>query len=171
MDIFGFAKKIEKEGYEYYKDLSKDTKSKKLAGIFKFLASEEQKHYNLFDAYQGTRQGPVTDKEENNDKDIISKSKAVFKSLSKDIDVIDPEDETEAAYQKAISLEKNSISFYKYAMKETDDPKQKRAIEIILDEEMKHLMILKSIVDFVKRPKEWLENAEWHQMKQYLILM
>jgi rubrerythrin len=167
MDILGFAKKIEKEGYEYYKNLSKDIKSSKLAGIFKYLADEEQKHYRLFDAYQGTQQGSVMDEEEMNDKDIILKAKAVFMSLSKDIDVIDPEDEAEAAYQKAISLEKNSISFYKYAIKETEDPKQKKAIEIILDEEMKHLMILKSIVDFVKRPKEWLENAEWHQIEEY----
>ena len=167
MEILAFAKKIEKEGYEHYKDLSKDTKSKRLAGIFKFLASEEQKHYNLFDAYQGTQDGSVSDENDDNEKDILSKAKAVFKSLSKEIKVIDPDDESDAAYQKAISLEKNSISFYKYALKETEDSSQKRMIEIILDEEMKHLMILKSIVDFVKRPKEWIENAEWHHMEEY----
>lgn len=167
MDILDFAKKIEKEGYEYYRDLSKDTKSKKLAGIFKFLANEEQKHFNLFDAYQSTQDGPTMDDESNLNQDIISRAKDVFKSLSKDIGVIDPEDETEAAYQKAISLEKNSISFYKYAIKESNDPFQQKAIQIILDEEMKHLMILRSIVDFVKRPKEWLENAEWHNLEEY----
>ena len=163
MDIIGFAKNIEKEGYEHYRYLSKDTKSKKLAGIFKFLAEEEQKHFTLFDAYQGSLNGPEFDEST----DIIAKAKAAFKSMSKEINVIDAADSCEAAYQKAISLEKNSISFYKFALKESDDPEQKKTIQVILDEEMKHMMILRSIVDFAKRPREWVENAEWCHLDEY----
>ena len=163
MDIIGFAKNIEKEGYEHYRYLSKDTKSKKMAGIFKFLAEEEQKHFTLFDAYQGSLKGP----ELNENTDIIAKAKSAFKSLSKEINVIDATDSSEEAYQKAISLEKNSISFYKFALKESGDPEQKKIIQVILDEEMKHLMILRSIVDFAKHPREWLENAEWYHLDEY----
>ena len=167
MDILGFAKKIEKEGYEHYRELAKTVKSKELAGIFKFLADEEEKHYRLFDAFQGTQYGPISEEKDRNNEDIIKKAKAVFKSLSKDINNIAPEDASEDVYKKAISLEKNSISFYQDALKEDANFAQRKTIEIILDEEIKHLETLKNISDFMKGPKEWVENAEWYHLDEY----
>ena len=162
MDILKIAKDIEKQGVEHYRELSKSVKSKQLQGIFKLLADEEQRHYRLFDALGSTLKGPEPEQS-----DIIAKSKEVFESFIKDFAVPDNDDSLEAAYQKAIELEKNSISFYKYALGETEDQNEKKVIQIILDEEGKHIKIIESIIEFVRKPQQWLENAEWRHLDEY----
>ena len=146
---------------DHYQGLARNVKSKQLAGIFKLLAEEEVKHYNLFDAYQSSQTGPDTGENE----DIISSAKALFKSISKETKF--PDNDYEAAYQKALMLEKNSITFYKNALKDTNDKAVKDIINVIIEEEAKHYKIVFSIIEYVKRPKEWLENAEFNQLEEY----
>ena len=57
MDAWELAKSIEKEGKEYYLKLAKESPEPSLAGVFNFLAKEEQRHYDIFDAMQ--RKAPV----------------------------------------------------------------------------------------------------------------
>jgi len=159
--MFELAKNIEKEGVEYYQELARNTKSKQLAGVFNLLAEEENKHYNLFDAYQSSQTGPDTFEK----RDIIASAKSIFKSLSKES--YSPKKDYDAAYQKALMLEKNSITFYKNALKDTNDQAVKNIINVIIEEEGKHYKIISSIIDYVKRPVEWVENAEFNHMEEY----
>ena len=37
----------------------------------------------------------------------------------------------------------------------------------IAEEEKKHAFLLENVIDFVTKPDNWLENAEWHNFDQF----
>ncbi len=162
MDVLEIAKNIEKEGIEHYTELAETTTLKELAGIFKFLADEEQKHYNTFNAYQNSQSEP-----EFESIDIIAKAKTIFESFANVFKTSETIYDYEAAYQKALTLEEKSITFYEELLSKNQDDKQSTIIKFVLEEEKNHKKVIGAIIDFVKRPKEWLENAEWNHLDEY----
>lgn len=48
-----------------------------------------------------------------------------------------------------------------------DDDNQKNILNKIADEEHKHWVTLESVLQFLKRPEQWLEDAEWNNLEAY----
>lgn len=69
--------------------------------------------------------------------------------------------------KKAQEIEKKSQIFYLEKADEVNNPSQKEIFLKIADEEKKHYFILENILDFVSRPQNWLENAEWYHLEEY----
>ncbi len=68
-------------------------------------------------------------------------------------------------YNKALDVEQKSINYYnKISDKGTED--QKGVVEKILAEEKKHYKIIGNIIDFVSRPRQWLDDAEWYHLEE-----
>ena len=70
-------------------------------------------------------------------------------------------------YRKAQDIEKKSEDFYRTKAKVAKSDEQKSVLLKIADEENKHFHLLDNIIDFVQRPKRWLENAEWNNLEEY----
>jgi rubrerythrin len=73
----------------------------------------------------------------------------------------------EAAYRDAYDFEQESIRLYSTALEKSSDQKEQQQLTRIIDEEKKHAQLMDSLCEFVKKPKEWLENAEWHHLDEY----
>ena len=160
-DIWEFAKEIEVQGKAFYEKMANDTAIEELAGAFHFLAGEEQRHYNIFDSLQ--KGIPAPDAKAGQIGDV----KSAFEKLSKSFEKHEVIEDSESAYEKARSLEEKSIEYYQEVLSKVSDPAQKAAVETILAQEKKHAEIVDSLKEFVKRPKRWLENAEWYHLDRY----
>ena len=73
------------------------------------------------------------------------------------------------AYRKACNIEEKSRTFYLENAEKAQDGPAKTLLQRLAEEEEKHLHIMEAIVEFVSRPEpgNWLENAEWHHLKEY----
>jgi rubrerythrin len=70
-------------------------------------------------------------------------------------------------YRKALELERKSWEFYGSAAELAASPLEKLNFERVAVEERRHYRIVEGIIDFVSRPEQWLENAEWYHLEDY----
>ncbi len=165
MDIYEFAMQMEEDGKNYYRELMATCKTVGLKRIFAMLADEEIKHYKKIEQLLGNK-GEVHIEETvilDNVKNIFVEMKEEKQEL-----YIDSTAET-IAYRKACNIEKDSRKFYLENAEKTEDGPARMLFQRLAKEEEKHLRILEAIVEFVSRPEpgNWLENAEWHHLKDY----
>jgi rubrerythrin len=160
MDIFAFAMKMEKDGEAFYRALAQKTTNSGLITILEMLADEEVKHY---EAVKSIQVGAVLLAET----DVLGRAKNIFERLRDFSDPINIEANQIQLYRQAMDIEKQSEDFY---LDKADQVKEKRHRELFLklaEEEGKHYFLLENIIDFVSRPKSWLENAEFNHLEEY----
>ncbi|MBD3420447.1 MAG: hypothetical protein GF398_10050 [Chitinivibrionales bacterium] len=162
MDYFDVAKNIEKQGVAYFQELSAKAPDKALAGIFDFLAQEEQLHYDLFDALQKNTTLPDVNITSN-----FADAKAGFEKLAAEFALPATLEDYEEAYRKALGLEQRSIELYTGQLQTVTEAAHKNTLQTIIDHEKRHAKTIEGLLEFVRRPKAWLENAEWNHFDSY----
>lgn len=163
MDFLTTAKGMETEGIEYYLNLAESTSIKGLSGIFNFLANQEREHLKIFESMEGKAETPPFDGQ-----NIFERAKVQFLEMSQHFETISTNSfDRKEIYEKALELEGNSISYYKEELGKIDDGGQLTVLKRIIKEEQSHISLIKAIMDFQKRPQEWLENAEWNHLDDY----
>jgi rubrerythrin len=160
-DIWEVAKSMEKEGLEFYKKLSKEAPNKELAGVFAVLAKEEEAHYKLFENLQ---KGSAVQGGAGN---TVAEVKKAFAEMTAEFSKPDVLSGAAEAYRKALSMEQGAVTYYTKVSKGIADKAQLAAVEAIIDEEKRHVRIFESLLDFVARPREWVENAEFNKLEDY----
>jgi rubrerythrin len=163
MNMFDFAMEIEDEGVRFYTGLAEKTGTRQMAGIFRFFAREEKRHFEIFEAWKKNTKAPDID-----DTDLLGKSVEVFKELSAQfatagVPALDHED----VYKKALALEEKSITFYNDLGRKLPNEEQRTMVKLILHQEQAHVKLINHLMDFQRHPNEWLENAEWNHRDEY----
>ncbi|MBN1757659.1 MAG: hypothetical protein JW863_05045 [Chitinispirillaceae bacterium] len=160
------AKSIEAEGNKMYLEFARNAPKREIAGVFFALAREEQRHFELFENLEKGKlieslpQGPVSI-------DLPKLFDAIRIEFLIDEPAMEAMKDAETTYQQALILEKSSISLFNNFMMELTDEHQKKNVKTIIDEEQRHVTVIKELIDFVHRPKEWLENAEVFHSGEY----
>jgi rubrerythrin len=160
MDILAFAMKMEKDGETFYREMAKKTTNTGLANILEMLADEEVKHY---EAIRSIQAGSVTLAET----DVLGRAKNIFQRIRDFGDPLNTATDQIQLYRQAMDIEKQSEDFYN---DRADQVKEKRYKELFLKlaaEEEKHYFLLENVVDFISRPKSWLENSEFNHLEEY----
>jgi rubrerythrin len=160
MDIFEYATEMEKDGEKFYRELAQQTSSKGLQAILTMLADEEVKHCQ---AIERMRQ----DNYEMTETTVLDGARNVFVEMKERGERFDSAQEQAELYAKAQEIEERSRRFYQEKAGQTDKDAQRELFERLAKEEEKHYRLLENIVDFVSRPKQWLENAEWYHLEDY----
>ena len=161
MNIFEFAKKMEKDGEAYYSRLAGYADSNGLRNILEMLSDAERKHYNvLLEMEKGA--SPVV--QETN---ILDNAKNVFESMDRNFFGPDTPLPQIEAYKKALSIEKVSREFYEQKAGEAGDQSPKAVFLKIAEEEKQHFFLMEEMLKFMQRPYRWLENAEWSHFEEY----
>lgn len=159
MNIYEFAMNLEKEGEEFYLDLASKTEDVGLKNILLMLAREEIKHYNLF-----KRMLKDSDVSKLPKMEVFEEVTSIFEEM-KSIEEEHTFDQSQVEYyKKAVEIEEANENFY---LKQAENAKteEHKAIFIkIAEEEQKHLVILKNLVDFISGPDDYLDNAEFYNM-------
>jgi rubrerythrin len=161
MDIYEFGMQMEKDGEKYYRDLAETCGDKGLAVILNMMADTEVKHYEVLKQMKAQSDPSLSQTELLNDvKNVFAGMKDEGKTLDLNVSQID-------LYKKAQEIEKKSEEFYLEKADEVTAIPHKEAFKMLADEEKLHYHLLGSLIEFVSRPDNWLENAEWHNLEEF----
>jgi rubrerythrin len=161
MDILQFAMEKEKYSEDYYRQLAAKADNKGLQKIFSMLADEEAKHYSVVEQMKSKIPERVSNT------DVLSDAKSIFEQVKQAADKFSFQASQVETYKKAQDIEKESREFYLQKADEVQDHCQKGIFRKLAEEENKHYFLLDNIIDFVSRPEQWLENAEFHHLEDY----
>lgn len=162
MDTLEYAKQMELDGQQYYRDLALSTPNKGLKSIFTMLAEDEGRHYDVLCNLKNKL------KVELDTNVFTDKAKSLFKELenNKDREEFLKGNQLEV-YEKAKDIELKSITFYTERAKEANNDTQKEIFNKLISEEKKHFFILDNLAELITRPKQWVESAEFGLRKDY----
>ena len=160
MDFFDIAKNMEAEAVKTYSRLSKEAPLEQLRGVFNVLADEEQGHFDLF---AGLQRRSV---EVPADEDILKRSKALLSKWDREFRAPDLSN-LKNAYEKGMKTEHEAVAFYSKERELLKDENQKRVMDVIIHQEKRHIVLFENLMDFVRQPRQWLENAEFNHLEEY----
>ena len=160
MDIFDYAMQMEKDGESFYRSIAVKTDNNGLKAIVTMLADEEVKHYQVIERIK-------QDQYEMPETNILDDAKSIFIQMKEKGEDFDSDLEQIELYKKAQEIEKQSQQFYQGKANEVDKDIQKQLFKQLAKEEEKHYFLLDNMIEFVSRPKQWLENAEWYHLDEY----
>lgn len=161
MDIFAYAMQMEKDGERFYRELADKAGSTGIQRILTMLADEEVKHYK---AVEKMRRGRSLQMAQTR---ILDQAKNVFVQIKEAGESFSPDEGQIELYKKAQEIEKRSRQFYEQKSAEVDQDDQKQLFEQLAVEEAKHYFLLENLIDFVSKPEQWLEDAEWYHLDEY----
>ena len=159
MNVFEFAMQMEKDGEKFYRELAEKAGDAGLKKIFTTLADEEVVHYNTFKSlFEKTKAKAV-------ESNVLEKAKNIFTEMKAagTINVSAATSQVEA-YKQAMKAEEEAYTFYEKKAEECDDPAEKQILLTFAKEERRHYRLLENVVEFVSRPEQWLEDAEYVNM-------
>ena len=164
MDIFKFAMQMEKDGEQYYRDLSLKTKNDGLKAILTLMADAEVKHYDVLKEMSQEAGQPVLAEDT-----VLKNAKNVFQQMQENKAGIDMTGEVSyvGLYKEALDIESKSKAFYLEKADDVQDQEQKEIFLQLAEEEKRHMVLLNTIIEFVTKPDTWLENAEWYHLDEY----
>ena len=162
MNVFEFAMQMEKDGEKFYRELAEKAGDAGLKKIFTTLADEEVVHYTTFKSlFEKTKAKAV-------ESNVLEKAKNIFTEMKAagTINVSAATSQVDA-YKQAMKAEEEAYTFYEKKAAEVSDQAEKDVLLTFAREERRHYRLLENVIEFVSRPDEWIENAEFARMDQY----
>ncbi len=159
MNIYEYAMQLEKDGENFYREVTSQTSDKGLKTILMMLADAEVRHYRLFENMKNN------DKVRMPDSPILNDVKNIFIQMREEKQIETDVSQIEL-YKKAQGIENLTRDFY-LAKAEEVVPEQKEIFLKIAEEEKRHYLILENIIRLVSQPDTWLEDPEWYHLEDY----
>ncbi|MFA7231003.1 MAG: ferritin family protein [Victivallaceae bacterium] len=157
MNVFEYAKKMELDGINFYQDEAERTTHPGFKRILELLTNEEKKHYDFWDKLQqNSKPGELSAfpvKEVKNTFQQLRQHKKGFDFSAEQVDV----------YKKVLEIEKQSETFYRTEAAKTENEELKKQLLMVAEEEQKHVILVNSLVEYINRPREWVEHAMFTQ--------
>ena len=162
VNLLDLAMDLELKSIELYQNLSNQTLVKELTSVFQFLAAEEKSHYEILRTWRENADSPDLEF-----MPFIPDLEKVFQKLSEHFRAYGiPATHYYNAFEKARIFEKNSLEFYEDLLEKIEEGRKVLLMKII-DQEKQHAEFLTNMLEFLRYPGEWLENAEWYHLEEY----
>ncbi|NJC87671.1 MAG: ferritin [Desulfuromonas sp.] len=162
MNVFDFAMKMELDGKAYYEKLARQSNLAGLQTIFTRLATDEQKHYEIFQALRTNGRAPAMD-----ESTALADARNVFAELLKDAGAVAASKDDLAAYRHAMKLEADSFRLYEDTATKEPRADVRNLLLKIAEEEHKHFTILENIYHFVNAPNQYLAWGEFSNLGEF----
>ncbi|HQL23693.1 MAG TPA: ferritin family protein [candidate division Zixibacteria bacterium] len=163
-DIFEYAMKMETDGRDFYLRQAAKADQKQFKQIWEQLADDELKHFHIFKAL---RDGQAAEYKEGSATPILATARNVFEDLKAAGRDFTFAGDVEKAWVEAREVERRSEEFYRDKATQVETEGKRTILNRIADEEHKHFVTLDNVIHFLRRPKEWLEDAEWRHSDEY----
>lgn len=160
MDIFEFAMKMEEDGKNYYLELSGKATDEGIQNILKMLAADEDKHFAVIKRMKEEQSVMVETR-------VLEKAKNIFVKMKEKNEEIDLSSTPIHLYTKAKEIEERSIKFYLEMSAEMEDDAHRDLFLLLAEEEKMHEFLLENVIEFISKPKLWLDNAEFNHLEDY----
>ena len=162
MNVFEFAKQMELDGKDFYRQQAEKIESEGLRRIFRQLAEDEQKHYDTLVQLQ-QQQADTTMAAS----DVFDEAQNVFTELASGDKPSEFSGGDLAGYRYAMKVEADSFRLYEQAAAEEENEQVRQVILRIAAEEHKHFNILESVYDFVNAPNQYLAWGEFSNLDEF----
>jgi len=155
-DAIKTAIQMEKEGYEFYKKAAAQTNSSMGCMIFEGLASDEQRHLDVFQKMFEEKVGK-TEWE-----DLVNSSKKyanipIFPSDLKDAQGMDRDSTEIDALRLAMDSEKEAIDYYSEITENIDNEELRNVLNEIIEQEKNHFSLLEKEFNHINSTGYWFE--------------
>ncbi|MDX9802119.1 MAG: ferritin family protein [Spirochaetia bacterium] len=154
MDMYEYAIQMEKDAEALYLDLAEKSKVSGIKKVFKMLAEDEVRHRKAIEKLQNNTMAASQKGSAREIATVFEEIKHNFRNLKLDDNVVKD-------YERALEIEKKGIAHYKKQFEETKDPKIKELYEVLMKHESYHLKTVDNLLDMVRKPEWWVENAEF----------
>ena len=161
MDVFDFAMKMELDGKAWYERQAAQTQNKVLKDLLLEMARDEEGHYALF---KGLKENLAAGGSVNQTHVLVN-AKNLFEKMAQEGSEVVTEDLE--VWKQLRDNEKDAEKFYREKAAEAESEGARKALELIADEEHKHTVLIDNVIEFLERPSDWLENAEWRHIESY----
>jgi len=160
VNIYEFAMQLEQESENFYQDLANKTSAPGLQRILTMLSQDEAKHYQIVRRLKADAPAPQMAST-----DILGDAQAVFAQMQgQDFDLEGLEVDV---YQQAQELERKARDFYADKANDTENTAHKALLLQLADEEQRHYFLLDHMIEFIDRPRTWIEDAEFNHLEEY----
>lgn len=151
------ALQFEKDGYEFYTDVSKRCKNEMGRDMFDFFAKDELKHIKrIKDFIKGRyriKQRKPGDAPVRRFATVFSEAGRALRKALTDADNV-------TALKTAINIEVDSYTFYETAEQNADSAEERDLFEFLKNEETQHYQILKNTHDYLNNTADWYFTEE-----------
>ena len=161
MDVYDYAMQLERDGEHYYREAASGSPHEGLKKVFTMLADAEVVHFNVFKGMKEHEPGELPEAS------LLTDVKNIFKAMKEEGGLEGVNDSQIELYRKAQEIEKQTEDFYLSKAPLAAGPVERETFLRVAAEEHKHYLLLERMVDFVSRPEQWLENAEFYHLEEY----
>jgi len=162
MDVYDYAMKMEEDGRALYLHLAEKTTIEGVKNIFRMLADDEQKHYEIFESMKAQpRLKGMTDSV------ALAQAKNVFEKLRAQRQTMAELGDSLETYRQAMQIETDSVRLYEETAAKEKSPDVQRLLRQIAAEEQKHYNILENLYLFANAPNEYLAWREFSNVGEF----
>ena len=155
MDMFEFSIQMEKDAEALYRKMAEAAPVEGIKKVLLMLAEDEVRHRVAIENLQKKLKVEPAE-------GVALEIKTVFDEMKQDQGIMNITVDAVEDYRKAVEIEKRGMEFYKEKFAEADDPENKKLFEILMKQETYHHKTVENLLEFVRNPEWWVENAEFN---------
>ena len=155
MDMFEFSIQMEKDAEALYRKMADATPVEGIKKVLLMLAEDEVHHRIAIENLQKKLKVEPAE-------GVALEIKTVFDEMKQDKGLMDISVDAVQDYEKAVEIEKRGMEFYQEKFAEAEDPESKKLFEILMRQESYHHKTVENLLDVIRRPDWWVENAEFN---------
>ncbi|HNX15516.1 MAG TPA: ferritin family protein [Oscillospiraceae bacterium] len=161
MSTLTFAIQMETDGEQYYLKQAALNKGTSLQRAFLLLAETEKKHADLLRKKDISSDSSISDDILNAEQTDLFSGKDDYK---REAEVVPGQLEV---YAVALDMEQKSIDLYQKMLIEAKDKQVKQLMKFLVKQEQDHFALFNELITLLRRPKDWVENAEFGNREEY----
>ena len=152
----------EVKGRKLYTQYANTVKNDMAKKVFVQLANEELTHIADIKKFLEASEGfGNIDAESMTSQDSIAHAKEIFGKLVKDIEGrVSPSDDDNESRDVAMQFEKNGYDYYKKGAETTDNPKLKKFLTWLMEQEQAHYVFIQNAFEYMNNPESWYAGEE-----------
>jgi rubrerythrin len=165
MDVIEFAMQMELDGRDFYLRSSQHVKQPELQEILKYLADEENRHYNFFKRlHDGQMEAAI---QELDTSTSLKQTKNVFVKLSEEGKEKEFGDDARKVWLEAMNIEEKSVKLYTTEAAKETDAERRELLNRIAAEEQNHVYLIDNVLAFMTDPGEFIESQKFAKFKSW----
>ena len=162
MEFIEFALEMEARTIKSYQELAEKCQSHEgVKNILLMLADNHEKHKETLVDMQSRESVEMEETE------AFREARRVFSNMQEDRNPFSCDIDQVKLYEEARDLVQKKLQFYLDTLENIENEESRALIKKMAEEEKKQAVVLDNIIEMVRRPETWLEDAEFHHLDEY----
>jgi rubrerythrin len=162
MDFLEFALEMENRTIKSYQALAEQCQSHEgIKNILLMLAEDHEKHTETLKELEARSDVDMEETE------VFREARRVFSEMQKDKNPFSCDVDQVKLYEDARDLVLKKLQFYEDVAAKVETGESKAIVRKMAEEEKKQAVVLDNIIEMVRKPETWLENAEFYHSDEY----